>query len=101
MWIVWEVRGWRPFPDAFVLGDGGYQHHLVWLLTPFPLTEVQSNLVCSIFLNCLYLVIGTVPCTSRANCARHMHHLLSVPILTIENYFHSQVTAFFMRTKKY
>ena len=42
----------------------------------------------------------TVPCTSRANCARHMHHLLSVPILTIENYFHSQVTAFFMRTKK-
>ena len=29
-----------------------------------------------------------------------MHHLLSVPILTIENYFHSQVTAFFMRTKK-
>ena len=42
----------------------------------------------------------TVPCMSRANCARHMHHLLSVPILTIENYFHSQVTAFFMRTKK-
>ena len=23
---------------------------------------------------------NTVPCTSRANCARHMHHLLSVPI---------------------
>ena len=47
-----------------------------------------------------YVIIDTFPCTSRANCARHMHHLLSVPILTIENYFHSQVTAFFMRTKK-
>ena len=57
---------------------------------------------CNFFhqINHVFYRKNTVPCTSRANCARHMHHLLSVPILTIENYFHSQVTAFFMRTKK-
>ena len=42
----------------------------------------------------------TVPCTSHANCARHVHHLISQPILTIKKYFYSQITAFFRRIKK-
>ena len=52
------------------------------------------------FLCTILILLYTVPCTSRANCARHMHHLISQSILTIKNCLCSQITAFFMRIKK-
>jgi hypothetical protein len=41
LWADFELRGWRPFPNSYLIGDSGYGVKN-WLLTPFS-GDVQGS----------------------------------------------------------